>query len=196
MSPREPYSCPLYGVKTGMDMLLPLLLIALLVFIPSGLKVLADAREHYRLAPDDILSITVFDEPELSLKDTRVATNGSISFPLIGQVQVEGLTVLELEAELTRRLADGYLRTPRVTVAVTEYRLIYVNGEVKRPGGYSYRKGLTVRKAVTLAGGFSERASPKKITLIRENELVRSKNVDLNERVRPGDIITVGESFF
>ena len=109
---------------------------------------------------------------------------------------MEGLTVLEVEAELTRRLADGYLRTPRVTVAVTEYRLVYVNGEVNRPGGYSYRNGLTVHKAVILAGGFSERASLNKITLIREYEFKIPKKVDLNDRLRPGDIITVGESFF
>ncbi len=172
--------------------LLPLLLILVL---PSS-KVAADNLEGYRLGPDDILSITVFGEPELTLNDVRVAIDGSISYPLLGQIRVGGLTVLEVEAELIRHLADGYLRTPRVTVAVTEYRLVYVNGEVKKPGGYSYRNGLTVHKAVTLAGGFSERASQNKITLIRENEPGLPKRVDLYDRLRPGDIITVGESFF
>lgn len=159
-------------------------------------SVVADKLDHYRLGPDDMLSITVFGEPELSLKDTRIGANGRISFPLLGQIPVEGLTVIELEAELTRRLADGYLRRPRVTVSINEYRLVYVNGEVNRPGGYSYRDGLTVRKAVTLAGGFTERASPGKITLIRENEHENPHKVDLNDRLHPGDIITVEESFF
>jgi polysaccharide export outer membrane protein len=191
MNPVEPYTHPLYGVISSTCLLLTILLFEL-----ANYQALADNLEHYRLGPDDIISITVFEEPDLSLKNTRVATNGRISFPLLGQILVEGLTVMELEAELTRRLADGYLRRPKVTVAVNEYRLVYVNGEVKRPGGFSYRDGLTVRKAVTLAGGFTERASPNKITLIRENELGRSKKVYLNDRLRPGDIITVGESFF
>ncbi|MCP4407260.1 MAG: polysaccharide export protein [Gammaproteobacteria bacterium] len=191
MNRREAYTCPLCDLLSGAYLLFTLLVLVL----PSS-QLLADNLERYRLGPDDILSITVFGEPELSLKNTRVATNGRISFPLLGQIPVEGLTVTELEAELIRRLADGYLRRPRVIVAITEYRLVYVNGEVKQPGGYSYRVGLTVHKAVTLAGGFTERASPKKITLIRENEGDKPQNVDLSDHLRPGDIITVGESFF
>jgi polysaccharide export outer membrane protein len=191
MNPREPYTRQLYELIYS-----AYLLFTLLIFGLVSSWGLADNLEHYRLGPDDILSITVFGEPELSLKNTRVATNGRISFPLLGQILVEGLTVMQLEAKLTGLLADGYLRRPRVIIAVTEYRLVYVNGEVKRPGGYSYRDGLTVRKAVTLAGGFTERASPKKITLIREDGLDRPQKVDLNDRLHPGDIITVGESFF
>lgn len=195
MNLRESTSRPLYGATANAN-LLPYLLSALLVYTLISLKASADGLEHYRLAADDVLSITVFGEPELTLNDARVAFDGSISFPLLGQIQVGGLTVGEVEAELSRRLADGYLRTPRVTVAITEYRLVYVNGEVKKPGGYSYRNGLTVHKAVTLAGGFTERASLRKITLIRENETGLPKKVNLSDRLRPGDIIIVGESFF
>ena len=94
-------------------------------------------------------------------------------------------------------LADGYLKHPRVTVSISTYRQFYVHGEVKKPGGYNYLDGLTVQKAVALAGGFTERASESKITLQREkdpdNPMEKAK---LNERVYPGDIITVGESFF
>lgn len=191
MNPGEYNTHPCIGAFCGRYPLFILAVIGLAVA-----PVLADKLDQYRLGPDDILSITVFGEPDLSLKDSRVAANGRISFPLLGQIPVEGLTITELEAELTRRLADGYLRTPRVTVIINEYRLVYVNGEVKRAGGYSYRDGLTVRKAVTLAGGFTERASPGKITLIREDGHESPQSVDLNDRLRPGDIITVGESFF
>lgn len=150
----------------------------------------------YRVAPDDIISITVFGEPELSLDKVRVATDGKISFPLLGQIPVEGLSVTEIEAELISRLKDGYLKKPAVTVAITEYRLFYVNGEVRSPGGYSYRDGLTVQKAVTLAGGFTERASMRKITLIHEDAPSQRIKVKLTDLLQPGDIITVGESFF
>lgn len=191
MHPGEPNTYPCVGTLSRRYLLFILTVIDLAV-----VSVVADELEHYRLGPDDILSITVFGEPDLSLKDTRVAANGGISFPLLGQIPVEGLTIVELETELTRRLADGYLRNPRVTVSISEYRLVYVNGEVKRPGGYSYRDGLTVRKAVTLAGGFTERASPRKITLILEDGHESPHRVDLNTQLRPGDVITVGESFF
>lgn len=153
-------------------------------------------QQAYQLAPDDIVSITVFGEPDLSVEKARVTTDGRLSLPLLGQVPVAGLSAAQLEVEITRRLADGYLNNPDVTVAITEYRLFYVNGEVKRPGGYSYLDGLTVHKAVTLAGGFSERASTEKITLIHEDQPNKPKAVGLHERLRPGDILTVGESFF
>jgi polysaccharide export outer membrane protein len=191
MNPGESNTHPCIGALCGRY---PLFILAVIGLAVAPLW--ADELDQYRLGPDDILSITVFGEPDLNLKDSRVAANGRISFPLLGQILVKGLTITELEAELTRRLADGYLRRPRVTVTINEYRLVYVNGEVKRAGGYSYRDGLTVRKAVTLAGGFTERASPGKITLIREDGHESPQRVDLNDRLRPGDIITVGESFF
>lgn len=153
--------------------------------------------EHYRLAAGDTVSITVYNEPDLSLKKTRVATNGTIAVPLLGQIKVSDLTIAEVESELSTLFADGYLKTPAIAVTIDEYRLFYINGEVKKPGGYSYRDGLTVHKAVTLAGGFTERAAKGSITLIHEKEPKKSsKRVKLTEHIRPGDIITIKESFF
>ncbi len=164
----------------------------------------------YKLSTGDVLSISVFDEPDLSLDEVRVATTGVISFPLLGEVKVVGLTATQVEQQLKKMLLDGYLKHPKVTVSIKEYRLFYVHGEVKSPGGYNYQDGLTVRKAVVLAGGFTERASKEKITLVTENNAAASRGaegsansldkgmtkVDLNHPVRPGDVITVGESFF
>ncbi len=164
----------------------------------------------YKLSTGDVLSISVFDEPDLSLDEVRVATTGVISFPLLGEVKVVGLTATQVEQQLKKMLLDGYLKHPKVTVSIKEYRLFYVHGEVKSPGGYNYQDGLTVRKAVVLAGGFTERASKEKITLVTENDVAASRGaegsansldkgmtkVDLNHPVRPGDVITVGESFF
>ncbi len=156
----------------------------------------ADSKNGYTLSADDEISVTVFGEPDLSLVKTRIATNGTISVPLLGQVQIQGLTTAQTEEKIARLLADGYLIKPAVTVSITEYRQFYVNGEVKKPGGYNYREGLTVEIAITLAGGFSERASKNKITLAHEEDKGNAKRVELATPIRPGDIITVEESFF
>ena len=75
---------------------------------------------------------------------------------------MRGLSVPEVEALVTSTLRDGYLRHPAVAVALKEYRLHFVHGEVHKPGGYPYREGLTVEKAIVLAGGLTERASKRK----------------------------------
>ena len=103
----------------------------------------------------------------------------------------------ELETLIRTGLKDRYLVNPQVTVTINEYRNFFINGQVERAGGYQYVPGLTVRKAVALAGGFKERASKEKIFLIREDDKTQTpKRVDQNATVLPGDIITVEESFF
>ena len=78
-----------------------------------------------------------------------------------------------------------------------EYRNYFIAGEVGKPGGYAYVPGITVRKAITLAGGFKERASREKINIIREADVKGlSERVRLEALVQPGDVITVEESFF
>lgn len=152
--------------------------------------------DEYRVSAEDILNIQVFDEPELSVEETRVSSNGTVSLPLVGDVVVAGLTTSQIATKVEALLADGYLKKPKVSVSIHEYRQVFVNGQVKNPGGYSYQKGLTVQKAVVLAGGFTERASPSKITVVREDRPGVAFPVALDYTVKPGDIITVGESFF
>ena len=159
-------------------------------------QVQAQQLSQYRLGADDEISVSVFNEPDLSLAKARVAANGSISMPLIGQVQVKGLTVEEAEAEITRMYLGDYLKKPDISISIVEYRQFYVNGEVDKPGGYSYREGMTIQRAISLAGGFTERASRSKIRLMRENDPNNVTSVDLNTPVQPGDVITVEESFF
>ena len=155
-----------------------------------------DDDTSYRLSSDDEISITVFNEPDMSITKIQVGTNGTISMPLLGQVTIKGLTVTELETELTKRFLDGYLKKPNVTVSITEYRPFYIRGEVRKPGSYPYRKELTIEKAVALAGGFTERASKSSISLVSEEETRNVTSASLNNTLRPGDIITVNESFF
>jgi len=179
-----------------------LLYVGILAILWSAAPLAADGGD-YKLSTGDVLSISVFDEPDLSLDEVRVATTGVISFPLLGEVKVVNLTAAQVEQRLIKMLLDGYLKHPKVTVSIKEYRLFYVHGEVKSPGGYNYQDGLTIRKAVVLAGGFTERASKKKITLVTEkasdggaDSPGEAVTVGLNHVVRPGDVITVGESFF
>jgi polysaccharide export outer membrane protein len=156
----------------------------------------AEEQDNYKVSTDDQISVTVFNEPDLNVNKTRIATNGSISVPLIGQIDVKGLSVTEIEAKITNLLLDGYLKKPNVSVTITEYRPFYINGEVKKPGSYPFRKGLTIEKAITLAGGFTERASKTAISLVGENDKRFVKSVALNDAVKPGDVITISESFF
>ena len=183
-----------YDRRSGASLysLYPLLLCLLL----NTAHLSAEGLNSYRLAADDIISIIVFGEPNLNLDNVRIATNGTVSMPLIGQIKVTGLTAEEVETEVSALLADGYLKKPEVTVSITEYRLFYITGEVKRPGGYSYRDGLTVHKAVSLAGGFSERANKSKISITHDGSTKVVNQVKLTDRIRPGDVITIKESFF
>jgi len=170
-------------------------LVSLLLLLGASAAV-SGSLESYKLAADDQIAVTVFGEPDLSLAKIRIAPNGTISMPLIGQIRVSGLTAAEVEKKITALLADGYLKKPGVTVSIAEYRLFYVTGEVKKPGGYGYRDGLTVHKAVSLAGGFSERANRGKISITHEGSTKPTPRVKLTDRVRPGDVINVKESFF
>jgi polysaccharide export outer membrane protein len=155
-----------------------------------------DNDNDYHLSVDDQISVSIFNEPELSIENVKISTSGRISMPLIGQVNVKGFTVTALEDELVSLYLKGYLKKPNVTVTITEYRPFYINGEVKQPGSYAYRKGLTVQKAVTLAGGFTERASTKSISLKSEDDDTSTKSVLLADAVKPGDVLTIGTSFF
>jgi polysaccharide export outer membrane protein len=161
-----------------------------------SLSTVAIADDSYRLATDDVISVIVFNEPDLNAPEIKISDNGTISVPLLGQVKVQGKTIAEVEQVLHDMFGADYLRHPKVTVSVDEYRPFYINGEVDDPGSYPFKPDMTVEIAVTLAGGFTERASKSKIFLAKENETNNRKRVDLDYKVRPGDVITVEESFF
>lgn len=156
----------------------------------------AQSLEDYKLGADDVVSVSVYDEPELSLKETRLSSTGTISLPLIGQISIKGLTVTEAEKKIHDLFLGDYLKNPDITLSIVEYRQFYVNGEVNKPGGYSYRDGMTIQRAITLAGGFTERAARSQFRLLRENGPEKPISADLSTSVQPGDVITVEESFF
>jgi len=151
----------------------------------------------YKLGPGDQISIRVLGEDDLKREKVRLSDASTISFPVLGEIRVKGMTVGALEDYITKGLKGRYLLDPKVTIAIEEYRNFFVNGEVEKPGGYPYSPGLTVRKAVSIAGGFKERASRDKISVIRDDDSTQTpKKVDLNAPVLPGDIITIEPSFF
>lgn len=151
----------------------------------------------YRLASGDVISIQVFGEEDLSREKIRLSDAGTISYPVLGEIRVLGLTVGELEQFIANGLRGKYLVNPKVSVSIQEYRQFFVNGQVEKPGGYSYLPGLTVRKAISLAGGFKERADAGKIFIIHDTDSgQKPERADQNAVVLPGDIITVEESFF
>ncbi|NVK40764.1 MAG: polysaccharide export protein [Oceanospirillaceae bacterium] len=155
----------------------------------------AAGDDHYRLGSGDVVSISVFGESDLSLGEVRLNDAGKFSYPFLGEIDAAGKTATQLELLLTGGLQGDYLVEPRVSVRILEYRDFFVNGEVKSPGGYPFKPGLTLRKAIALAGGFTERASKSKFSLIRDGNRV-SQEAALDTLIMPGDIITIEQSFF
>jgi protein involved in polysaccharide export with SLBB domain len=151
----------------------------------------------YKLGSGDVITVRVLGEDDLKRERVKLSDAGTISFPVLGEIQVRGRTVGALEDYITKGLRGRYLLNPQVTVTIDEYRNFYVNGMVEKPGGYPFSPGLTVRKAITLAGGFKERASREKINIIRDDDPKQiARKVDMNAAILPGDILTIEESFF
>lgn len=159
---------------------------------------LATAQEEaYTLNAGDAIRIYVYGEPDLTFPQLLIGPNGRISYPFLGDLTVAGKTADELQQILTDGLKPDYLVDPRISVSIVRYRPFFVNGEVNRPGGVDFQPGLTLRKAISLAGGFTERANRKKILLIADDDPERRERVvDLDYRVQPGDILTVQDTFF
>lgn len=157
----------------------------------------ADNLSTYRLSTGDVISIAVYGEDDLKRDKVRLTDAGTISYPVLGELQVRGKTTGELEKIITDGLRGTYLVNPRVAVTIDEYRPYFINGQVTNNGSFPFQPGLTVRKAVSIAGGFKERASLSKITIVRDGDKTNTPvKADLNTPVYPGDILTVGESFF
>lgn len=151
----------------------------------------------YKLGAGDSITIIVLGEDDLKREKVKLSDAGTMSFPILGEIKVRGMTVGGLRELITNGLKGRYLLNPQVTVTIEEYRNFFVNGMVEKPGGYPFSPGLTVRKAISIAGGFKERASREKINIIREEDKSGTpKRVDLNTPVYPGDILTIEESFF
>ena len=165
----------------------------LFLFLATSFPV---SSAEYRLGVGEVISVEVFDEPELKIENLRITESGGIRFPLIGEVVVLNKTLADIEKNIETRLLDGYLKKPKVVAKIVSYRNFYVNGQVSRPGAYPYTQGLTVRKAITIAGGMTDRAARNKIRLKKEPGYIDMLVTGMDDEVGPGEVLTVGESLF
>jgi len=163
-------------------------------------------REH-RINTNEILDISVYQEADLS-KTIMVSSDGTINYPLIGTICIEGLTTKEVEEKIAMLLEKDYIVNPQVTVLVKEYAKIYVMGQVHRPGTCELKAGLTVVGAIAMTGGLTDVASPngvkvirisndkKKIIPVPVGDILKGSAKDEDIVLEPNDTIVVPESFF
>jgi polysaccharide export outer membrane protein len=163
----------------------------------SAVAPTSPTRPDYQIGVGDLIRIQVHDEDDLTVQ-TRLDSKGTITYPFLGELRVAGSTVRELEGQIADGLkSKDYLLAPEVQVVVIEYRPFYVTGEVTKPGGYPYIPDLTVQKAVSLAGGFTQYASERTMYLIREKSPDRRREkAHLDTEVLPGDTLIIGEGLF
>ena len=149
-----------------------------------------------KLGSGDHVQITTFGEKDLS-GEFVVAADGTLPFPLIGAVPAAGRTLDEVRGTIVAKLADGYLRAPRVSAQVLTFRPYYILGEVNKPGEYSYTNGLTVFNAVATAQGFTYRANTHVVLIKHADEAGEHKDpLNTGVKVQPGDTIRIVERFF
>ena len=163
---------------------------------PAPVPAAISADDLYRLGPGDKLRVIVFGETELS-GEFIVDDSGAIDLPLIGDVPATGATIGEFENRVVARFKDGYLRDPKISIEVMNYRPFFIIGEVRRGGEYPYKSGLTIQDAVAIAGGFSYRANQKTVYIRRAGEN-DEQGFDATRRVPiyPGDNVRIPERFF
>lgn len=149
---------------------------------------------EYRLSPGDTISLRVFGEDDLSASALRIPQSGQLSFPLIGTYAVVGKTVPELEEQIRTVLAQGYVRNPRLSISIDSYRPVFVLGAAESIGSFQYAEGLTIAKAIAVAGGAKYSARPNGVSLLRDGEIVEDGlPVSSQLYVQPGDIISIEE---
>lgn len=162
--------------------------IILVLLIMLGVANIAWAEE-YRLGAGDVLAISVLGFDELQVQNLVVRNDGKIAFPLVGEIQVGGLSPGELTTIITQGISE-YTKDPKVIVNVTKFRTtrIYVLGEVNKPGVYELEKQHLLLDAIGAAGGYTKDAAKKKIHIIRRDNSCPPTTVNLVKLLRQGDM--------
>jgi len=186
------------------------LLTLFLILALTG-SVCSAQKAEYRLLPTDVIEITVHNQPDLTTT-ARITADGNITFPLIGKVNAEGLTIGELESSIKNLLEIDFLTTAQVIVFIKEYhaRQFSILGEVNTPGTYDMpeERNITLLEAIALSGGFTKDADinrtqvmrvkdgKKTMTLIKVSDITQRGKRDEDIEIEPEDVIFVSESFF
>ena len=151
---------------------------------------------NYQLGAGDKLSITVFNQDDLSGEYT-INGSGRFTMPFIDKIQAAGLTIPDLIEVIIGKLMPDYLLNPRVSIEVLNFRPYYIIGEVSSPGAYPFVEGISYLNAVAIAGGFSYRARQKYVMVKRKGDADgKEVKLKLDSFVLPGDIIRVTERLF
>jgi polysaccharide export outer membrane protein len=168
------------------------------------------ASAEYTVGVGDVIVISVL-QPERIDQTTVVNPDGTISFPYVGSVRVSGLTLPQIQEEIQKRLADGYMKYPVVAVSLSESRSrkFFVYGDVVHPGGYPFEEGITVLRAISTGGGFSKGSISSRVKVLRSGkEMSGYETIDVKVKemldgisgtdivLRVGDVINVSESKF
>ncbi len=166
----------------------------------SGLPAVSTANaDQYRLGPGDELRIIVPGFTEIDTGTAFVVNDrGELTLPLMGGIPVRGSTIPELEQRIAALLVEKRLMvSPAVSVQPVKLRPIYILGEVRSPGEYPYRPGMTVVTAVSVAGGYTFRANRNTVAIIRQvNGQASTAKASENTPIQPGDTIKVVEKWF
>lgn len=164
------------------------------------------SRLEYEIGPLDVLSITVFQEKDLTIEEVPVDASGDILFPLIGRVEVAGHTSQQVSAEIARRLEERFLVNPQVSVLVKTAvsQKVTVDGQVKQSGVYPLQGEMTLMQAVALAQGANDTAKLDQVVVFRQvgdQRYAAKFNLgDIQDgyapdpRIRGGDTVIVGQS--
>ena len=170
--------------------------------------VASEISQDITLAPGDSFEVRVYGEKDLS-GEFRVASDGAFDYPLLGNIQVGGLTPSEVSEKLKRLFIEGeFLKSPQVSILVKTFssKKVSVFGQVNKPGTFPWQEGMGVVEAISLAGGFTPMAKTEN-TMVTRQENGRKQNfvVQVEEIgqgkssdfvLRPGDIIFVPERLF
>ena len=174
-------------------------ILSLLLSILSVGYVQANEINAYKVRQGDMLDVSVWGDATL-VKITRVLPDGSISFPLAGNLQVAGLSSTEIEQRISTKLKK-YLPDPEVTVIIqsTDGNKVYILGKVNTPGAILLQGPMTILQALSISGGFDRFANLDEIKIIREkkvldvhySDLIRGKNLESNYILQADDTILV-----
>jgi polysaccharide biosynthesis/export protein len=157
-----------------------------------GPPLFEEGADDYRIGRQDLLEIRVFDLKELD-QTVRVSDDGSITLPLLGRLEVAGLTKTQLAGEIARRLEESYVRNPQVTIFIKEYesRKVAVSGAVKKPGTYEMLGPKTLLEMISIAGGLDQNLGREILVFRRPPDGERGPteriSVDLERLIYLGD---------
>jgi polysaccharide export outer membrane protein len=157
---------------------------------------LVETKGPYTLDTGDAVRVTVYGDESLT-NTYRVDDSGAIAFPLVGPIPVRHQTTNSAANRIASALANGYMRSPDVAVEIAEYRPFYIQGEVTNAGQFTYVYGMTVRAAISTAGGFTDTADRGHAVVYRRqgNEMAKG-SVGLDFPIYPGDTIVIQERWF